>query len=635
MHAGLHGTRTTPSYAIARPERVRQMRQAMAIATVETLQSPYSLLKLDVEPEILPLRARTQHRRDCVLSVESLRQMGQRYRRSVGEVAIAWTPQKPAVTGAIVGGRSASRETRFHVPSENGSIFSWGVRTNGSAHGEKARSVYATLRTYAQDTGSRALEGMALSRLAVVAREQSWDLYTAQTLAAEAVRVVESTGDAAVIAETHWALGQIATLANDLDVARPHARRALELARSANLRVLTARSLLLVAQTAQVWGERDDIVAAAEEGRTRFRDLADEVERTEAPRRMPQPASSGRPSTRSATDRHEHVKPPQLLWAGSPPETASGYRTLEAHCLSTACCGKICRGEPEEGVHDGRMALHLARKVNNAQMYAMGSYVIVPGLIEIGAYQEALDITRQGFEDARVNGDAFSLMATRLALGHTMHALYQPDEAYVQLHEAAALAEKIPARHWQFRPWAQLCVNRALAGDWTAAAAAAARAITLRDAAQVRLVYYDFARHYEIEALLRTGDSARAHADVQRMSERVRPERQDQRYHLVSLRMRAVLARFDGQVPQAIALLQEALRLAEYIRLPGEQCQFRKNLAYLVDLDPEHDAEAEALRMRSQILASTLAKGVADAELRSRLLHVTQDAYFVHVRPAD
>ena len=39
--------------------------------------------------------------------VERLREVGARYGRSPGQVAIAWTLRHPAVTGAIVGARSA------------------------------------------------------------------------------------------------------------------------------------------------------------------------------------------------------------------------------------------------------------------------------------------------------------------------------------------------------------------------------------------------------------------------------------------------------------------------------------------------------------------------------------------------
>jgi aryl-alcohol dehydrogenase-like predicted oxidoreductase len=41
--------------------------------------------------------------------VEVLRTVGERYGRSPGEVAIAWTLREPVVTGAIVGARDAAQ----------------------------------------------------------------------------------------------------------------------------------------------------------------------------------------------------------------------------------------------------------------------------------------------------------------------------------------------------------------------------------------------------------------------------------------------------------------------------------------------------------------------------------------------
>jgi len=41
--------------------------------------------------------------------VDRLREIGKRYNRSAGEVAIAWTLRHPAVTGAIVGARNAQQ----------------------------------------------------------------------------------------------------------------------------------------------------------------------------------------------------------------------------------------------------------------------------------------------------------------------------------------------------------------------------------------------------------------------------------------------------------------------------------------------------------------------------------------------
>lgn len=129
---------------------VSQMRRAMAIAPITSLQPPYSIVTREIEDEILPFilknnigvivyspmsaglltGAMTRERvanfaaedwrknlpnfqeprlsRNLKL-VELLRQIGARHGRTPGEVAIAWTLNNPAVTGAIVGFRSVKQ----------------------------------------------------------------------------------------------------------------------------------------------------------------------------------------------------------------------------------------------------------------------------------------------------------------------------------------------------------------------------------------------------------------------------------------------------------------------------------------------------------------------------------------------
>ncbi|MEO7001930.1 MAG: aldo/keto reductase [Ktedonobacterales bacterium] len=129
---------------------VEQLKRAQAIAPITAIQPPYSLLNRDVENDILPWcqqqgmgvivyspmasglltgamtrecieqmpdddwRKRASNFNEPQLSrnlqlVERLRAIGQRYGRSPGEVAIAWTLHNPAVTAAIVGMRSAQQ----------------------------------------------------------------------------------------------------------------------------------------------------------------------------------------------------------------------------------------------------------------------------------------------------------------------------------------------------------------------------------------------------------------------------------------------------------------------------------------------------------------------------------------------
>jgi aryl-alcohol dehydrogenase-like predicted oxidoreductase len=129
---------------------VEQMRRAQKIAPITSLQPPYSLVNRKVEAEILPFcqenrigvinyspmqsglltgamtaeriakmpeddwRRKSNEFQEPRLSrnlklVDLLRRIGQRHERSPGEVAIAWTLNHPAITGAIVGGRNGKQ----------------------------------------------------------------------------------------------------------------------------------------------------------------------------------------------------------------------------------------------------------------------------------------------------------------------------------------------------------------------------------------------------------------------------------------------------------------------------------------------------------------------------------------------
>jgi aryl-alcohol dehydrogenase-like predicted oxidoreductase len=126
---------------------VAQMKRVQKIAPITSLQPPYSMLRRDIEKEILPFTqangigvinyspmvsgllsgAMTAERiaafpaddwrrravefnpprlaRNLRL-VELLREIGNDHKVSPGVVAVAWTLHHPAITGAIVGGRS-------------------------------------------------------------------------------------------------------------------------------------------------------------------------------------------------------------------------------------------------------------------------------------------------------------------------------------------------------------------------------------------------------------------------------------------------------------------------------------------------------------------------------------------------
>lgn len=129
---------------------VEQMQRAHAIAPIESLQPPYSMLRRAIETDILPFcleqnigvivyspmlsgmlsgamtreralnlppddwRRNNKEFQEPRLNynlelVELLKKTGKKHGLSAGEVAVAWTLRHPAVTAAIVGGRSAEQ----------------------------------------------------------------------------------------------------------------------------------------------------------------------------------------------------------------------------------------------------------------------------------------------------------------------------------------------------------------------------------------------------------------------------------------------------------------------------------------------------------------------------------------------
>ncbi len=133
---------------------VAQMRRALQIAPITSLQPPYSVLRRDIEAEILPfcqannigvivyspmqsglLTGTMSHERLASLPEDDWRrrdeqfqeprlsrnlrvaaklvEIGQRHGKSAAEVAIAWTLRLPAVTGAIVGARKPEQVDGF------------------------------------------------------------------------------------------------------------------------------------------------------------------------------------------------------------------------------------------------------------------------------------------------------------------------------------------------------------------------------------------------------------------------------------------------------------------------------------------------------------------------------------------
>ena len=99
------------------------------------------------------------------------------------------------------------------------------------------------------------------------------------------------------------------------------------------------------------------------------------------------------------------------------------------------------------------------------------------------------------------------------------------EEAHEVLIESLALSESIAVRSYQVLATSRLCANSALAGDWKSAYTYALEAVAVRKDIETSLLFIDFIRYFDTEALLRGGNEEWAREDVQRLGVRIRTNR--------------------------------------------------------------------------------------------------------------
>src|SRR5207245_10512716 len=88
------------------------------------------------------------------------------------------------------------------------------------------------------------------------------------------------------------------------------------------------------------------------------------------------------------------------------------------------------------------------------------------GLLEAGAYEEALVLMQSTMAQARTLPLTFIYQRFLLAQGRTYHAVQQWEEAHSTLEEAEAMAETLDLGQFRVPVLSQLCMNCALAGEW-------------------------------------------------------------------------------------------------------------------------------------------------------------------------
>jgi tetratricopeptide (TPR) repeat protein len=433
---------------------------------------------------------------------------------------------------------------------------------------------------------------MTLNRLAILAVQQSYDRPKVRAFLEEAWPMAETSHDQRALAETEWNLAQILAIVWYAPTsALAHGEHALELARASHDQELEARSLSSLGVIHILRGDFEEAMPFLEASLGLYVALGSE------------PVAS-----------RELSLPYFLL--GAPPTQSLTNRASEALCRAFLAYAQVNSGQVQPSMRSGRRALALAHESKNVWAQIYSTFCLTYGLLEVGAYEEALVLTQPAVALARTLPPTIIYQRLLAALGGTYQALQQWEEAQAPLAEAVAVAEGLDLRPPSVPALARLCMNCAVAGKWQAAYHYAVQAIAVRKGVDAALLSFDLYCHYETEALLREGDERQARAEVQRLGERVGTNR---RFRLPYLRSRAVLAAWEGHSEQAIDQLREAAQLAADLGLPEEQWQIQAALGSLYEAGGEL-AQAHMAWAKASRIIQGLAEGIKDETRRSRFL---------------
>ena len=482
---------------------------------------------------------------------------------------------------------------------------------------EKAQQAYEELLAYARQQRQPALASLTLNRLAILAVQQANDTSKARGLLKQALHMAQTSQDQKVLAETEWNRAQITTAAwQDSMSALPYGQQALSLARAIHDQELEARSLSSLGLTHLFAGDFEEAMHALEAALALYAALGTEPTASQElavahPLRDAPPPPRHHPIHQATSF---HPLPSFLI--GAPLTQPLTNRASEAICRALLALAQVHAGQVQPSIRSVRRALALAQEVKNVWVHVASAYCLTVGLLDAGAYEEALGLIQSTLALARTLPPTFIYQRFLIALGSTYQALQQWEEVRSTFAEADAIAETLDLAPFRVPPLSQLCMHSAVAGEWEQAYRYAVQAIAIRKRFDRGLILLDFSPQYETEALLRGGDESQTRTEVHRLGERVGANR---RFRIPYLRSLAVLAAWDRQSEQAIGHLREAAGLAADLRLPGEQWQIQAALGTLYEaggeLEQAHTAFAEAAR-----IIGGLAEGIGDEALRTRFL---------------
>ncbi len=409
--------------------------------------------------------------------------------------------------------------------------------------------------------------------------EQARPMYGA--MLAQVLRVAVQVDNTIELEKTQWYLAMIDMYSADLAAAITHAERALALARNLgqpDLIVQSLTALTYVKMQMGAWEENEKLVAEAHALYVTMRD-----------------------------------------------------RAMEADCLALLANTHIHLGRPQAGIMRARSALTISQDIENVWGQVNAIYELTSGLLDIGAYTEALEIALQAVTRARALGMRSSwanpmLLRSLIQLGgvyRKMQAFHAAREVDL---EALKLNEAIVSQPYTAVVATVLCADYSLTGKWADAHRYARQASIVEG--YNMLSYAGIPQWFITEALLRGGDIALAQEHLGRLGTRTGDGRRDRIQYLQAY---AGLARWDGHLEQALSYLEEACVLAEEIGLPGELWHVQAALGDLYQSRGEQMPADQAFAQAATIVQG-LAGKIEDEALRTSFLAVPQVRHVLEPR---
>src|SRR5256884_6381520 len=299
---------------------------------------------------------------------------------------------------------------------------------------------------------------MPLNRLAVLAVQQSHDKAKVRALLEEAWQVAQTSSDQRVLAETAWNRAQIIGVVwgEDLTSSLLDGQQALSLARAGHDQELEARCLFTLGMIHLFRGDFEEAKHCAQASLALYAALGHEA------------SASGELSL------------PSFL-SGAPLTQPLTHRATEALCWALLALAQVYAGQVYNSIRSGRRALALAQEIKNVWAHINSTSGLTHGLLDAGAYEEALRLTQPTIPLVRTLPPTYIYQRFLLTLGNTYHAVQQWDEARSTLTEADAMAERLDMGRLRVPALSQLCMHFALTGEWEQAYRYAVQAIAFRE----------------------------------------------------------------------------------------------------------------------------------------------------------